>query len=503
VLAGCRHPLDVVGEGDIFERRLGERGCTLEESLAGGTRCVDNAALAGDYRVSFEAVARPGWRFDRWEGTACGPDSASTYCEYDVDPLWVGFVNAVLPGYTVPPTTAVFTPLDADGDGLADADDLFPTDPAEQLDSDCDGIGDNADPVALPLVATLQGQRCAEGVHLFVLADGYTEAEQDKLLRDADAFLEFILDDPGIAGYVAHWNVHVILTVSAQSGSDPEYGVDTVDTAFDSGFNCSGVKRLLCADESSLYDELLRVTSDVLALAVLMVNAKDYGGSGGDIPMFSTGAPEVALHEMGHSFADLADEYVDEAAATIFAPFWQDGRYANVARENMPGTVPWRLWIDDPDDFPSEEGEPGVGIFEGGYYHRFGYYRPLDSSRMLSNNADFGPVNSEAWIVENYRRETPVRKVAPAASAVALDLGAYQGFGVAPQFSAALQDFSWRLDGVLQRPEVNTPYFTFFAREPGSFTLSVEVTDGTGALRRDDTGVSRYSRSWQITVAGP
>ena len=37
------------------------------------------------------------------------------------------------------------SPVDSDGDGVGDNADAFPNDPTESMDSDGDGIGDNAD----------------------------------------------------------------------------------------------------------------------------------------------------------------------------------------------------------------------------------------------------------------------------------------------------------------------------------------------------------------------
>ena len=60
-LVACKHPLVIQGEGNIVERLLGERGCTLEEFQASDPRCTDNDVVDESYTVQYEAVPRPGW----------------------------------------------------------------------------------------------------------------------------------------------------------------------------------------------------------------------------------------------------------------------------------------------------------------------------------------------------------------------------------------------------------------------------------------------------------
>ena len=108
LLAACKHPLEIRGEGDIVERLAGVRGCTLEEFQAGASRCTDNEVVDSAYTVSYEAIPRPGYRFAYWEGTACATTTDEGFCEYDVAPVWVSFTNLTWPGFTMPATTAVF-----------------------------------------------------------------------------------------------------------------------------------------------------------------------------------------------------------------------------------------------------------------------------------------------------------------------------------------------------------------------------------------------------------
>jgi hypothetical protein len=108
LVQACKHPLAIQGEGDIVERLGAVRGCTLEEFNAGASRCADNEVTDSGYRVSYQAIPRPGYRFARWEGTGCATLTDEGYCEYDVAQVWVDFTNLTWPGLAMPPTTAVF-----------------------------------------------------------------------------------------------------------------------------------------------------------------------------------------------------------------------------------------------------------------------------------------------------------------------------------------------------------------------------------------------------------
>jgi len=109
-LQGCKHPLAIVGEGDIVEVGNSGRGCTLEQFRAGDTTCTENE-VSGDYFVNYQAVPRPGWRFVRWEGP-CPPDSDFQHCQFRLAKEAVAWWEQNSPDRVIPPSTAVFQPIE-------------------------------------------------------------------------------------------------------------------------------------------------------------------------------------------------------------------------------------------------------------------------------------------------------------------------------------------------------------------------------------------------------
>lgn len=108
-IAACKHPLQIVGEGDIVELNEGVRGCTLEEFQAQATRCTDNDVV-GDYNVLYEAQARPGWRFVSWNGL-CG-DVPRGQCRVNVPASFPAFWDENFPGIPAGALVATFEPAD-------------------------------------------------------------------------------------------------------------------------------------------------------------------------------------------------------------------------------------------------------------------------------------------------------------------------------------------------------------------------------------------------------
>jgi endoglucanase Acf2 len=110
LLIACKHPLVIVGEGDIVDRNGGPYGCTLEQFNASDSACT-GFDFTEDYVVNYEAIPRDGWQFVRWEGP-CRPDSTPPYCAVEA-PLALSLaMDDLFPGALIPATTAVFEVVD-------------------------------------------------------------------------------------------------------------------------------------------------------------------------------------------------------------------------------------------------------------------------------------------------------------------------------------------------------------------------------------------------------
>lgn len=82
MVTGCKNPLEIFGEGDIYSAS-GLHDCTLEEFNAGpGNQCITNE-VTGDFNEVYQAVPRSGWHFKGWR-TYCAYNSLDDTCSFDI-----------------------------------------------------------------------------------------------------------------------------------------------------------------------------------------------------------------------------------------------------------------------------------------------------------------------------------------------------------------------------------------------------------------------------------
>ncbi|HID39586.1 MAG TPA: peptidase M64, partial [Calditrichaeota bacterium] len=155
-------------------------------------------------------------------------------------------------------------------------------------------------------------------VDLVVVGDGYTKEELAKFKEDLAHFSETLFAYAPYASHRDKFNIYGIYFPSSESGcNEPTHGIYK-KTPLNTTFNSLGSPRyLLTEDVHALYDLASAVPCDAV---VIMVNHKRYGG-GGIYNFFATFTSDnywsqfVLVHEFGHSFAGLADEYYTSSTA--------------------------------------------------------------------------------------------------------------------------------------------------------------------------------------------
>jgi hypothetical protein len=246
-------------------------------------------------------------------------------------------------------------------------------------------------------------------IDLVIVGDGYTAGELSVYEANASDLVSSFFAESPLDTYSTFFNVHRVDVVSNQSGvdHDPTFGIYR-DTALDMGFFCSGIERLLCVDVNKALSAAADAPDVDQVLAV--GNSSKYGGAGysssdlGTVAGANSAALEIALHEFGHSFADLADEYdyADGAVYTGSEPAAPNVSIHQAATMASLETK-WHLWLD----------EPNVDTFEGAMYNEFGIYRPTSNSKMRSLGRPFEQVNIEQFIISAYKTVQPVDDATP------------------------------------------------------------------------------------------
>jgi IgA Peptidase M64 len=244
--------------------------------------------------------------------------------------------------------------------------------------------------------------------NVVIMGDGYTAAELPQYALDVQNFVNRFRS---VAPFTELWgaiNVYRVDVISTDSGADDPLvcadgsaGTGTVAaTFFDSTFCFGGsTRRVLYGNEATALTIAAQQEPQV-RITMVMVNTPHYGGGGGLVAWFSThrDSAEIAIHETGHSFFRLIDEYGD--IINNFAGM--EPVNPNITADTNRATTKWRTLIlsgtslgtmaspgtmANPnctmeDNRPSPVPVGTVGLFEGGGRAHCGLYRPEYDCKM-------------------------------------------------------------------------------------------------------------------------
>lgn len=222
-------------------------------------------------------------------------------------------------------------------------------------------------------------------IDVAIVAEGYTAEEMETFYRHAAATVDAILGSEPFKSFKDRFNFRAVGLESRESGvSVPHDGIwkDTpLHSSFDTFYSARYLTTLRLKD---LHDALAGVPYEHI---IILANTATYGGGGifNSYLLTTTLHPAfkpVVVHEFGHSFAGLADEY------------FYDDQYSDYYH---PGVEPWEPNITTQTDFSSKwedmMGRCDVGLHEGGGYMSKGVWRASANCRMRTNEArGFCPV---------------------------------------------------------------------------------------------------------------
>ncbi len=180
------------------------------------------------------------------------------------------------------------------------------------------GIDRAPAPKAARAWAVLQNGRPQDKVDLLLLGDGYTAAEMEKWHTDARNMVELLFAHSPFKERKAAFNVWAVDVAADESGvsrpSDGVYRRSPVGAAYDS----FGSERYVLATDNKRFREIAAAAP--YEFVEIVVNDRKYGGGGifnlyATAPADSHWIPYLFVHEFGHHFAGLADEYYTSAVA--------------------------------------------------------------------------------------------------------------------------------------------------------------------------------------------
>ena len=331
---------------------------------------------------------------------------------------------------------------------------------------------------------TLVGPVQSNRLNLVIVGDGFTAAEQQKLREAAVKFSQIFFTSKEIGTHREGWSLHVLDAVSVQSGADDPSTNTSVDTLFDGNFGCAGIDRLYCVNDSKVFSYVLQHYPQ-FDFVLVVGNSTKYGGAGGRLSTYTLhdSAVDVAIHELGHTFARLADEYVDDANAHLYLPGYCENCYANITQLTDLTQVKWRHWFSDPAKVPTQPGQTGVGLFEGGYYSSKGFYRPKDNSFMLALGQPIGEVNGEAWVNQLYQNIGMYHSRQPQQQQVVQARGQNQQFSFALSVGSAQQKVQWYLNGQAMPQFENKTDISCCQDQQQNYQITAVITDISGLIK--------------------
>lgn len=183
-------------------------------------------------------------------------------------------------------------------------------------------------------------------VDVAIVAEGYTKEEESKLIADYGRFAKIFFQYEPFKSHKDKFNLYGVWKPSQESGCDePPAGIFK-NTSVNATFNSLGSERyLLTEDNRSLHDITANAPCDVI---VIMINQTKYGG-GGIYNFFCTFVSDnqwseyVFIHEFGHCFTGLADEYYTSSTAyNEFYPLGIEPVEPNITALLDPSNLKWK-----------------------------------------------------------------------------------------------------------------------------------------------------------------
>ena len=237
-------------------------------------------------------------------------------------------------------------------------------------------------------------------IHIAYIAEGYTEAEMPIFLNDVKIANDALFDHEPFKSMKKRFHVTAVKAISAESGtSEPSQGI-WKNTALHSHFDTFYSNRYLTTLHlKDLHNLLAGIPYEHI---IVLVNTEQYGG-GGILNSYNLSMThhylfkEVVVHEFGHSFGGLGDEYAYDFEQIPMYPTdiepWEpnlttlkdfNGKWEHLIKKGTPIPTPLSK---DPNTIVKR-----VGLFEGAGYNLKGVYRACQDCRMRSNNVkDFCP----------------------------------------------------------------------------------------------------------------
>lgn len=345
-------------------------------------------------------------------------------------------------------------------------------------------------------------------INLLIMGDGYTTGEMATFRSDARLVANYFFSVPPFSKYQNFFNVYGIEVVSNESGTDhPETASDcnigsvpitAVDNYLSTTFDYGGTHRCIYSSQGSLVYSVANDNVPLYDYINVIVNTSYYGGCAGGIAYTSmnSSSPEVFVHEFGHMFGNLSDEY-DYGSSSCSAGSSQN---INCTQVTDPNTIVWKNWLTTaPLPTPSGTNCSLIGAYEGAKYCSTNWYRPKCNCKMRSLNQSFCEVCYEQLIYKVSTMVNYIQSYTPSnSSTLSLCKNSTMDFTADVLNSSDNTVRSqWLVDNVLVQNNGSNFTFDPSALSLGNHSVKLLTYDTTASVKKT---MNSYQVTWTVNV---
>lgn len=275
------------------------------------------------------------------------------------------------------------------------------------------------------VIEQVQSSNVSNGIDLYFFGDAYSDRliESGKYKSDLMLAIDAIFSEEPFKSFKNCFNIYIVYAVSANEVVSYE---KPYNTAFFTTLNPYDTKIYRYLDPYSYLTYLKRQFINEEVISVTVVNNDsghgiaylnwvqdpeiDYGYGNGEAYVTRCSDDEqfknTVLHEFGHAFAKLADEYwyddgevPTQTELDLLEECQRYGVYKNVSATNDPDAAPWSRFLQD-----ERYTSTGLGLYEGGWSYASGIWRPSENSIMRHNTGGYNAPSRAAIYNKIHKR---------------------------------------------------------------------------------------------------